>query len=469
MKKTAALLAFLTVIPITCSARKLNVREFVTSTMSEPWAKGVTAPSGGTSDTLFVNCSKTEQTIDGFGVSFSELSARSLNLLSEKDRKKVLDELFVPGKGANLTINRCPIGANDFSYDFYSYDETKGDFLMKDFSISRDRELLLPLIKEAQKRNPDMKIWSVPWCPPTWMKRNHHYAMKPARVNDLPRSGRGREGEDMFIQDEKYFEAYALYFEEYIKAYREQGVDIFMVMPQNEMNSDQNFPSCCWTSAGLNRFLEKLCPRMKALGVEVFFGTCERPNAALVDTILTHPTVGPEIKGVGFQWRGKDALPVIRSKYPKLKYIQTEQECGNGLNDWTGATYRWQLFKHYLSNGVSIYDYWNLSLKARESSRWGWRQNSLVLVDPAEHTYRYTIEYYLLKHFSHYVLPGAKAITLPSDKDALAFRNPDGSIIVIAANFNKEAKDLTVSISGDKTTVTLKPESFSTLKITGHL
>ena len=38
-------------------------------------------------------------------------------------------------KGANFTMARMPIGANDFSRDWYSYNETDGDFEMKNFSI----------------------------------------------------------------------------------------------------------------------------------------------------------------------------------------------------------------------------------------------------------------------------------------------------------------------------------------------
>lgn len=58
----------------------------------------------------------------------------------------------------------------------------------------------------------------------------------------------------MFIQDSLYLQAYALYFSKFIEAYREQGIDIFAVMPQNEFNSAQIFPSCCWTAASLANF-----------------------------------------------------------------------------------------------------------------------------------------------------------------------------------------------------------------------
>ena len=39
------------------------------------------------------------------------------------------------------------VGANYFSLDWYSYDETPGDFALKHFSISKDLETLVPFIK----------------------------------------------------------------------------------------------------------------------------------------------------------------------------------------------------------------------------------------------------------------------------------------------------------------------------------
>ena len=439
-----------------------QIVEWVSSTMEEPWQKEVLPSGQGQSgDVITIDPSDTDQEILGFGVSFSELGWQSLGLLSQEDRKAVLDELFVPGSGANFNICRTPVGANDFSIDFYSFDETDGDFDLDDFSIERDRTTLLPLIKEALARNPGLKIWASPWCPPSWMKYNKHYAMRPAEVNDLPEERRGYEGQDMFIQDERYFDAYARYFGKYVDAYKEEGVDIFMVMPQNEPNSDQNFPSCCWTAKGLTEFLRHLCPEMSQRGVEVYFGTWERPGAAAIDTVMTDPEVGKCIGGLAFQWAGRSALPVARGSYPDLTLVMSEQECGDGLNDWKGACHSWELMKHYLGNGVQIYDYWNISLIKNGLSHWAWRQNSLVVVDEGSRSYEFSIEYYLLKHASHYVQPGARRIN-HEYHNALAFLNPDGSIVLITSNETEQPVDITINISDSSWPVTLKPLSFNT-------
>ena len=237
------------------------------------------------------------QEIDGRGACFNELGWISLSRLNPTDRESIMEELFFPEYGANFTICRMPVGANDFSRDWYSYDETDGDFEMKNFTIANDQQTLIPFIRNARKYNVDLRIWASPWCPPSWMKSNKHYASAYTGEaydekyrNGLPADKVGYEGEDMFIQDSLYLQAYALYFSKFIQAYKEQGIDIFAVMPQNEFNSAQIFPSCCWTAASLANFIGNyLGPAMAELQVDVMFGTVERKNEALVDTILSDP------------------------------------------------------------------------------------------------------------------------------------------------------------------------------------
>jgi len=120
--------------------------------------------------------------------------------------------------------------------------------------------------------------------------------------------------------------------------------------------------------------------------------------------------------------------------------------------------------KHYLNNGVSVYEYWNTSLLKGGVSRWGWAQNSLVIVDSVNKTYEYTLEYYLLKHASHYVLPGARKLGVSGEyDDVLAFRNPDNSIIIIAANQNAENQRVNIGIGDDMISPELKANSINTI------
>ena len=290
-----------------------------------------------------------------------------------------------------------------------------------------------------------------------------------ARVvdNELPEDRQAFEGADAFIQEEAYFKAYALYFSKFIDAYRQEGIEIFGVMPQNEFNSDQPYPSCCWTLGGLATFMGKyLGPAMAGKGVEMMYGTVERPREAMVDSIMQDPDCSRYVNAIGFQWGGKDALPIAVRKYPHLKFLQTEQECGNGKNDWHGAIHSWDLMKYYLGNGVSVYTYWNTSLVQGGFSHWGWAQNSLVVVSEDGKAFSYTPEYYIMKHVSHYVQPGAKRlVTDGAYKDVLAFVNPDNSIVIVAGNSETEDKSVSFKVDSIMYSPVLKSNSINTFLI----
>src|SRR5215472_4840539 len=116
------------------------------------------------------------QTIDGFGACFNELGWTSLSSLADEDREAIFRELFAPDVGLNFNVCRTPLGANDFSRDWYSYDETPEDFALEHFSISNDLETLIPFIKNALRYQRELKLWASAWSPPTWMKYNKQYA-----------------------------------------------------------------------------------------------------------------------------------------------------------------------------------------------------------------------------------------------------------------------------------------------------
>ena len=412
------------------------------------------------------------QTIEGFGACFNELGWTSLGPLEDEDKDAIFRELFAPGVGANFNICRTPLGANDFSRDWYSYDETPGDFALEHFSISNDLETLVPFIKSALRYHPELKLWASPWSPPIWMKYNRHYAgelSEPDKPpNGLKSEQLAQEGTDQFIQEDRYFNTYSAYFARFIQEYSRQGIEISMVMPQNEFNSPQPFPSCCWTAQGLARFISFLGPELQKLNVEVFFGTMERPNEKLVDLVLRDPKAGKYVKGAGFQWAGKRAIVGIHRRYPDLKLYQTEQECGDGKNDWRYCRYAWTLLKTFLENGVSAYHYWNIALNEGGVSRWGWAQNSLVTINKVARTYKYNYEFYLLKHISRFVMPGAKRLdtfTLSGYENLLAFVNPDETVVILIQN--DLGQDLPVRIKvGDKVIgATLEADSFNTFVV----
>jgi len=427
---------------------------FRVTTETERWKDAsstvVSSDAGGTS--VVLDAGRFDQTMVGFGTALSELGWDALGVIGEEQRKAVLDELY-SDTGGGFTVVRLPIGSSDFARSYYSYDDCPGDFAMERFSIDRDKSALLPFVREVQKRVPaeTLRIWASPWCPPRWMKRTGRYASVPLADwygpettvrNDCTAETRMYEGEDGFICEPRHLDAYALYFRKYVDAYRAEGVPIWMVMPQNEPNSCQPYPSCGWRIRSLVDFVGRLGRALEGSGTEVYMGTIERNSQDWITSALEDPVAGKYVKGAGFQWCGKLAAAATHVRLPKLPIVQTEQECGNGSNSWSYAWHTWDLMKQYIGHGAGLYMYWNVALMRNEPSTWGWYQNSLVSVDRATGRWSFTHDYAFFKHLSHFVRRGAKRL-VPQEGgygDVLAFANPDGSTVVVLANPGKEKR-----------------------------
>lgn len=444
---------------------------WISSTPSAQWqTNNFTADQKGqqqSESAIHIYPEQTQQQVDGFGGCFNELGWEALKVLPEAEKAQIIQSFFDTIDGCKFNICRMPIGASDFAVDWYSHNEVADDFEMKHFSIDRDKKRMIPYINFAKKYNPELKIWASPWCPPSWMKTNNHYACRPAPVNDLTEEGRGKEKdampvETLFRMEDKYLSAYALYFSKFVDAYKNQGIDIYAVHVQNEPNSCQNFPSCIWKPSSLATFIgDYLGPQFAKDGIEseIWLGTIERPQIERIDRIVQHPEANKYIAGIGFQWGGKGAIPDAHKKYPDYKLMQTETECGNGDNDWAAAENTFSLMKHYFNNGANSYMYWNMILNETGKSQWGWKQNSMVTIDSQTKEVSYNPEFYLMKHFSRFIEPGSVKV-VSSDENCLAFKGPD-SIIVIYYN-QGGATEKQFVIDDLNLEVTLAEKSFNT-------
>ena len=419
----------------------------ISTTKNDYWQKGKEVSEKGTVLTL----GDEKQEIRGFGCCFSELSALALNDLSEKDKQSTLDEFFLE-ENCNFNFCRTPIGASDFATSFYSYNETDGDYEMKNFSIDRDKKLLLPLILEGVKRQKDMQMFASPWCPPLWLKTHNAYS------------------NGVFNKTKENLQAYALYFKKYVEEYRKNGVPLVQIAPQNEPCSNQIFPSCVWTGAELAEFVGNyLGPALEGSNVDIMFGTINGPETDhrvlytrycdYLGYAMQDEKSRKYIKSVGYQWAGKYALAQTKQDYPQLEIIQTESECGGGENSWEHAMYIAELMQGYFYFGASSYVYWNLALKKNQPSTWGWRQNSLVSVDNGQRIY--TPEFYLMKHLSHFVKRGAKYVETKGEfsSSCISFKNPNGEIVVFVYNPYGFEKTITL---GEKS-YTLPAKSMNTI------
>lgn len=334
---------------------------------------------------------------------------------------------------------------------------------MEQFSIVRDERYIIPYVQKILEINPAVTFCASPWSPPTWMKttkvHNHGYIR----------------------MEESILKAYALYLVKYVQAYAEKGIPIHQLHVQNEVVSNHVFPSCKWTGEMLREFIkEYLGPAFDAhqLTTKIWLSTINAPHPriewkqkitedfdAYAGLVLDDDKAYQYIEGIGYQWAGRDAIQKTVEAYPEKEYLQTECECGDGENTWFYAQYLFNLYRHYIVNGVNGFFYWNGILPNGGASSWGTTQNSLMSVDMERQSVTKNPEFYLTKHFSTFVAPNAVRLVTTGSHTAncVTFKNPDGSLVIIVANRKESQPLLIVETDGNKFEVSLAPQSFTTL------
>lgn len=407
---------------------------------------------------IIINSQTKYQIIDGWGGCFNERSWDALSVLTLSQRNGVMHALFDPLNGLKLNYGRTPIGCSDYSSDWYSYDETPGDYDLRQFSITRDKKKQIPFIKAALAIRPDLKLWAVPWSSPSWMK----------------------DEKDVFLRDRKNQEAYALYFSRYIRDYKREGINIFMVMPENEepnMQAAGNPVNPFWTHFSTDMeydFVRNyLIPRFKTdqLDCEIWLGTLHGNQFDFVTKCLEDKAVSSFVKGVGGQWGADKVLVQTHNNYPSFKLMQTETKCNIDLeplrqvntNDWAYAVEQWSLIKNYLNSWSNSYMLWNMVLDETGYSITNWSQNSPVIINRKTKSITYTPQFYAFKHFSYFIKPGARRIeTIGNYKDQIAFINPDGDIVLEIQNAHSVEHDVSVQINGKSFKPVLPARSWNT-------
>lgn len=419
---------------------------WISSTEKEKWnSENELTKLNGSPLVIGEKCGKP---IWGWGCCISELGVKAIFSLPEEKQKEVFDELFGVS-AANFTYCRLPVGANDFAESWYSYNETAGDYEMKNFSIERDRRYIIPAIREAQKRSAQMQFFASPWSPPTWMKCPGVYNF-------------GR-----LIQSEENLKAYALYFRKYLEAYEKEGIKISQIYPQNEIFADQKFPSCLYTEEELENFIANYLIDEIGDMAEIWFGTLNGSGSesyynshnCYLNKIMQNPKCRKSIKGAGFQWAGKFAVLQAAEDYPELNIVHTECQCSGGENTWEDAMFLYEHIHHYFRHGARANVYWNMALNEEGFSTWGWRQNALVTVK--EGNYFYNPEFYVIRHFSMFVKKGAVMLKTAGSfsSNTTVFQNMDGSRVAVILNPFDEKKVIHIE---DQNYV-LKPRSFNTI------
>ena len=501
MTRIPTLFRFAAVLTLSLTAATVSAMSFTRYSSSEKdgfWVKSeaktvATGSESGSRPRFTLDAgdgSRAIVTFKGWGTCFNELGWDALRVLPEEKREELLKRIFAPDGDLKYTHGRLSLGANDYARSWYSASEVPGDFKLDYFDMTRDLSAIVPYIRAARKHNPDLWFWCSPWSPPAWMKINQDYPVLSSRSNrmdsrinyllhmdsdkptDPDRFPDRVAVQDYMIRDPRYLKAYADYFCRYIDGYAREGIPIRRVMYQNEAYSYTPYPGCPWTPEGAALFnAEYLAPALKEKcpGVELYLGTINTNRFDEVDNILSDShVIGKNVfAGIGFQWEGSQIIRDVRQKYPHLKVVQTESECGDGRFDWRGALHTFGIINDYLGLGCEEYTFWNVILCDDGRSAWGWRQNALIRVNSKERTAELTPEYYAVMHYSHFVTAGTKLLNAIGGRfgrvPAAVFLTPEGKYLVVAANCDDRSEAvLSVRFGEERLDALLPPRSMHT-------
>lgn len=468
----------------------------VTSAQGAFWKTDVTPTDSTANATVTVNDTMVQQKWDGFGGSFNELGWKYLN--SAELQAEAIKLLFSAKDGANLIWGRIPIGASDYAEKRYTPDDPAGtdptpngesnrpaaDTTLSKFSLSRDKMYLIPYIKAAQAVKSDVRFWASPWTTPIWMKTGYKTS---GDSGDAKRPSFFDGG--TVTNTPANLTAYAEYFKKFVEGYKAEGINIEIVSPQNEPGYEQNYPSAIWENATYVAFINALGPVMKAMNVQVMLGTMsnngdsvagrQRYDLQLADAVLADATAKTFVTVAGAQWGVLKAVET--AKIGNLPIWATEHKCGNypwnpsGLpaynsqqapNDYAYGVESWGYIRDAINKAkVTAYSAWNMVLDksglGNDTSR-DWKQNALLVVDGGK--VNATPYYYVFRHFAQYVQPGANVVSA-SGGDAVAFKNPDGSLVAVMYNSGAANPNYVVQIGGKKLQFAMPGNGWATVKV----
>ncbi|MBP2161623.1 MULTISPECIES: glycoside hydrolase family 30 beta sandwich domain-containing protein [Asticcacaulis] len=447
--------------PTTPAATRLTVKVWETtgdkSKLLAPQADLTMVGGAATGTVITVDPSQTFQSITGFGASITDASAYLIQQkMSSSQRDALMRDLFSDA-GLGFSFTRLTIGASDFSSTHYSYDDMPAgqtDPSLAHFSIASARTDVIPTVKQALALNPKLTVMASPWSAPGWMKTSDSLITGSLKPEAYP-----------------YF---ADYLTRYVKAMGDEGVPITMLTLQNEPGFEPaDYPGMRVEPASRAAFIGgHLGPKLAASGksVKILDYDHNWDLASSPLTVLGDKTANPYVAGVAWHCYGGDvsAQSSVHNAYPDKETYFTE--CSGG--EWAsafGESFAWTLktlvvnsTRHW-SKGVLM---WNLALDENFGPHKGGCGNcrGVVTIDSKTGAVTRNLEYYAFGHASKFVKTGA--VRIASDSlggiDTVAFKNPDGSIALIAVNAGTALKTFVVSSAARTFSYSLPAQSGAT-------
>ena len=438
-------------------------------------------PGGSDELTISVDPSRSYQRMDGFGASITDSSAHVLYRLDRRRRDAAMRNLF----GRNqLSFLRQPMGSSDFvAGPHYTYDDLPAgetDYGMRRFSIAHDRRQILPLLRQARRLNPRLKVIGSPWSAPAWMKANGSLI-----------GGR-------LIDDPRIYRAYARYFVRFVQAYEREGVPVYAVTVQNEpqnRNPDR-YPGMDLPVAQEAKLIVAIGKAFRRARIDTkIFGYDHNWSMHPADIATTPPGEEPEteyptdllnseagrwIDGTAFHCYSGDPSRQtdLHRAFPDKGIWFTECSGSHGPTDPPAQvfsdTLRWHsrnLVLGVTRNWGKTVVNWNLALDPAGGPHNGGCDTctGVITVGPGM-TVTENAEYFTLGHLARFVERGDRRVASTSFGTTgwngqimdVAFRTRDGSTVLVVHNEHDDPRTFAVAQGGRSFEYTLPGGALAT-------
>ncbi|WP_221409763.1 glycoside hydrolase family 30 beta sandwich domain-containing protein [Pseudochryseolinea flava] len=405
--------------------------------------------NSGSSTTININEGSTFQTIDGYGFTLTQGSAKVITNMSASAQSNLLNELFNTSSGIGISVIRIGIGATDLSDYAYSYRDGAS------FSLSGpDLTYTIPILKKIIAINPNIKVLATPWSAPMWMKTSGSFVGGTLKAEN--------------------YESYGQYWLDYMNAMKAQGINIWAVTPQNEPLNGHNNPSMTLTKENeLGLINSYIGPKLRGARFNCKI-ICYDHNCDNTEHPIYVANNSAYVDGSAFHLYGGNisAMTTVKNATNKNVYFTEQYTGANGsfsgdlvwhtqnvtigsANNWSRTALEWNLandqnYGPHTSGGCT-------------DCKGG------VTINGSSVTRN--VGYYILAHFSKFVKPNAVRIGASSNHGNLhttAFKNSDGSKVVEVLNNSGGSITFRVVWNNSSFTYTLQGSSVVTFKWSGN-
>ena len=391
--------------------------------------------------TITVDSDIAFQRVLGFGGTMTDTSAWLIHQqLPPGTRDLLMQALFSTKVGIGLRFLRIPVGGSDFTVEGtpYTYDDQppgQTDPDLAGFSIGHDLRYIIPTLRQALQIDPSIGLFATPWSAPAWMKSDDSFSNRPVGTGTL---------------QPNYFATYAQYFVKFLQAYRAAGIPVGALSVQNEPTAP-TFPGQEMDAQDEGTFISSdLVPALNAagLGSVRIWGWDSGGERDYPEQLLSGPSAA-DLAGIAWHCYGGLAdMLRLADEYPEVDQIISE--CSPGIIPYSPGEALIDSVRH----GAAVAALFNLALDPQGGPVATGNPNcpnctGLVTISEATHTVQPNLDYYEVGQLSKFVAPGALRIAstrLVTDfansggygtsagVDDVAFRNPDGGLVVVAHN-----------------------------------